>query len=119
MTKCTICKGSIGVLSKGTNFDEFESGRLSGNHAVANWNFETVLGYDLRQRKITSKEKQVIIRGMNERERRTVVNKQRKRQSPISRTNCCLEIQRSEDQTSPRRPNIDIEAFGDFPQPLQ
>jgi len=52
-----ICKGLVGVLSKGIDFDEFKSGGLRGNHAVAIWNFETVLGCDLRQRKITSKEK--------------------------------------------------------------
>jgi len=55
---------------------------------------------------------------MNERESRTKVNK-RKKQSRISRTNCYLEIQRFEDQISPRRPTIDTETFGDFPQPLQ
>jgi len=66
-----------------------------------------------------SKEKQVIMRDMNERERRTLVNKQRKRQSRILQTNCYLEIQRSDDEISPPRPNINTENFGDFPQSVQ
>jgi hypothetical protein len=119
MMNCVIYKGLVDVLSKGTDYDEFKSGGLRGKCAVAIWNFETVLGYDLRQRKITSKEKQVIMRDVNERESRTLVNKERKRQSRISLTNCYLEIQMSEDQISPRRPNIDIEDFGDFPQSVQ
>jgi hypothetical protein len=52
-----ICKGLVGVLSKAIDFDEFKPGGLRGNHAVAIWKLETGLGYDLRQRKITSKEK--------------------------------------------------------------
>jgi hypothetical protein len=81
MMKCVICKGLLDVVSKGTDFDEFKSGGLRGKNTVAIWNFETVLGYDLRQRKITSKEKQVIMRDVNKRESITLVNEQRKRQS--------------------------------------
>jgi hypothetical protein len=76
MIKCVICKGLVDVLSKGTDFDEFKSGGLRGKYAVAIWNFEAVLGYDLRQRNITSKEKQFIMTDVNERESRTLVNKQ-------------------------------------------
>jgi hypothetical protein len=38
-----IFKAFVDVLSKGIDFDEFKSGGLRGNHAVAIWNFESVL----------------------------------------------------------------------------
>jgi hypothetical protein len=57
MMKCMICKGLVGALSKGIDFDEFKSGGLRGNHAIAIWELRKRLGYDLRQRKITPKEK--------------------------------------------------------------
>jgi hypothetical protein len=35
MMKRIICKDFVGVYGKGINFEEFTSGGLRGNHAVA------------------------------------------------------------------------------------
>lgn len=103
-------------LRQGHKFWRIYIWRPAWESCSSNVNFETVLGYVLRQRKTTSKDRQVIHMEMNERESRTKVNKQQKRQNRISLKRC-LEIQRSEDQISTWRPTIDTDFFSDFPQP--
>jgi len=57
-----IYKDLAGVLSKGIDFDEFKSGGLRGNHAVAIWDFETV--WDMIQGRGKSRQRR---RGHNQR----------------------------------------------------